>query len=103
MAFKFEDLKIWQRSLGLTLKIDELIKTFPSDERFALSSQIKRACDSMALNIAEGSTGQTSKEVSRFLGIALRSGIEVVACLYIGKKRKIVEETDFLSLYSELE
>lgn len=87
----------------MTLRIDELIKTFPNEEKFALSSQIKRACDSMALNIAEGSTGQTNKEFSRLLGIALRSGIEVVACLHLGKKRKIVVDSDFRSLYAELE
>ncbi|GAB4239577.1 MAG: four helix bundle protein [Ekhidna sp.] len=103
MAFKFEKLQVWQRSLDLTVTIDKLIKGFPSDEKYALSSQIKRAADSIVLNIAEGSTGQTNKEFSRFLGIALRSAIEVVACLHLGKKRNLINEKDFTSLYNELE
>lgn len=103
MAFKFENLQVWQRSLDLTVIIDKLIKNFPSEEKYALASQIKRAADSIVLNIAEGSTGQTNKEFSRFLGIALRSGIEVVACLHLGKKRNLIDETDFTSLYNELE
>ncbi|MEP0986483.1 four helix bundle protein [Ekhidna sp.] len=103
MAFKFEKLQVWQRALELTVEIDKLIKKFPSEEKYALASQIKRATDSIVLNIAEGSTGQTNKEFSRFLGIALRSGIEVVACLYLGKKREIINMTDFNVLYNELE
>jgi four helix bundle protein len=60
-----------------------------------LSSQIKRAADSVALNIAEGSTGLSIKEFKRFLTIAIRSGIEVVSCLYVGRERKIVSEEEF--------
>ena len=103
MAFKFENLKVWQRGLELTVKIDKLIRKFPSEEKYALASQIKRAADSVVLNIAEGSTGQSDKEFSRFLGIALRSSIEVVSCLHLGKKRSIINEEDFYDLYAELE
>jgi four helix bundle protein len=103
MAFKFEELKVWQRALEFTFDIDMLIRTFPSEEKFALASQIKRAADSVVLNIAEGSTGQTNKEFARFLGIALRSGVEVVACLHLGKRRKIISEDNFSRLYAEVE
>lgn len=102
MAFKFENLKVWQRAVELSGDVDELTKTFPKEEVYVLTSQIKRAADSIALNIAEGSTGQTDKEFNRFLGIALRSGIEVVTCLYIGKRRKIINQVDFDRFYSEL-
>lgn len=102
MAFKFENLKVWQRGVELSGEVDELTKTFPKEEVFILTSQIKRATDSIALNIAEGSTGQTDKEFNRFLGIALRSGIEVVTCLYIGRRRKIISQDDFDRFYIEL-
>lgn len=102
MAFKFESLIVWQKALDLTEKIDELTKRFPTPELYVLSSQIKRAADSVVLNIAEGSTGQSNKEFSRFLGIALRSAIEVVTCLFIGRKRKIVSEEDFSARYNDL-
>ncbi len=74
-------------------------KNFPKDELFILTSQIKRAADSVSLNIAEGSTGQSNSEFNRFLGYALRSAIEVVSCLYLAKNRKYIQENEFKELY----
>ena len=70
---------------------------------YSLSSQIKRAADSVVLNIAEGSTGQTIPEFKRFLTIALRSAIEVVACLFISKARNYIIDDTFKSKYEEYE
>lgn len=70
---------------------------------FVLTSQIKRATDSIALNIAEGSTGQSNAEFNKFLGYALRSGIEVVSCLYIAQKRDLITQQKFNELYNEVE
>ena len=99
MAFKFEQLRVWQLSIDLTDKIHVLTKTFPKEELYILTQQIKRAADSVALNIAEGSTGQTNDEFKRFLGYAIRSGIEVVTCLYIAKRRNYLANEMFLELY----
>ena len=87
MAFRFEDLKVWHMAADLSNEIDLVAKTFPVEERFSLATQMKKAADSVVLNIAEGSTGQTIPEFKRFLDIALRSAIEVVACLYLANKR----------------
>jgi len=57
MAFKFEELRVWEMAISLSAEVNVLIKTFPVEERFVLSSQFQRAADSVALNIAEGSTG----------------------------------------------
>ncbi len=103
MAFKFENLTVWQKSLGYTASIHNLTLTFPKDELFILTSQIKRAADSINLNIAEGSNGQTDAEFSKFLGYAIRSAIEVVSCLYVGRKRGLINEEDFTRLYAEAE
>jgi len=92
MAFKFEELRIWHTALEISQEVHELTLTFPKEELFILTSQIKRAADSIALNIAEGSTGQSHKEFNRFLGISLRSAIEVVACLHIAHRRGYIEE-----------
>lgn len=81
MPFKFEKLIVWQKSLQLIEKVSVLVKQFPKDELFVLTSQIKRAADAVSLNIAEGSTGQSNPEFVRFLNFAIRSNIEVVACL----------------------
>lgn len=99
MPFKFEQLTVWQLALQLSEMVNDLCKTFPKEELFVLTSQIKRAADSVSLNIAEGSTGQTNTEFKRFLGYAIRSGVEVVSCLYIARTRKYIIEKDFKELY----
>jgi len=88
MSFKFEKLIVWQKAVDLAADVYQLTKTFPKDELFVLSAQIKRAADSVSLNIAEGSTGQSNAEFNKFLGYALRSDIEVVGCLFFGTKTK---------------
>ncbi len=103
MAFRFEELKVWHKALELFNEVDILSKQFPLDERFSFASQFKRAADSVVLNIAEGSTGQTVPEFKRFLNMALRSAIEVVACLYMAHTRKYIVENDFKRLYDEYE
>ena len=72
MAFRFEELRVWQDALKLCNEIDLLTQSFPKHELYSLSSQIKRAADSVVLNIAEGSTGQSVAEFKRFLRIGLR-------------------------------
>ena len=104
MAFKFESLKVWQIALDLTDEIDTLTKkSFPKDELFILTSQIKRAADSVVLNIAEGSTGQSNAEFKKFLGYALRSDIEVVGCLYLAQRRDLIKQENFTKLYQQCE
>lgn len=86
----------------MSVEVAELTKSFPKDELYVLTSQIKRATDSISLNIAEGSTGQTTAEFKKFLGYSLRSAIEVVGCLYLAKKRNLISEAEFTSLYEKL-
>lgn len=103
MAFKFEKLIAWEKALDVSLLIHELTLTFPKDEKYVLTSQIKRAADSIGLNIAEGSTGQSNKEFSKFLGYALRSAVEVIAALHIARKRKLISDEIFQSTYEKVE
>jgi four helix bundle protein len=67
---RFTDLKVWQRSHGLTLEIYKLSKPFPGDERFGLVSQMRRAAASVPTNIAEGSKRLSNPEYAHFLNIA---------------------------------
>ena len=103
MAFKFENLNVWQKALDFDDEINNLVKNFPKEEIYILTSQIKRAADSIVLNIAEGSTGQTNPEFNKFLGYALRSAIEVVACIHIAKRRKFIDEITFNDFYLKAE
>lgn len=103
MAFRFENLKVFANAADLSNKVDNITEKFPKKEMFSLCSQIKRAADSVVLNIAEGSTGQSKPEFKRFLGISLRSAIEVVACLYLAFTRKYITENEYRDLYAEYE
>jgi len=103
MAFRFEELLVWQKALEYSNEIDLITKKFPREELYSLSSQMKRAADSVVLNIAEGSTGQSIPEFKRFLNIALRSAIEVVACLFISKTRLYINDEIFNNHYEKYE
>ena len=101
MAFKFEKLRVWHVSMDFGERIFQISLTFPDHEKFNLTSQIRRASDSIALNIAEGSTGQSNAEFRKFLGYSIRSLAEVVTCLYKLKLRKYINEDDFEKLYDD--
>jgi len=103
MPFRFEQLIIWQKAFKLSNNIDLVAQSFPRREMFNLASQIKRSADSVVLNIAEGSTGQTKPEFKRFLNMALRSAVEVVGCTMLAKERKYIDENQFRIIYDEYE
>ena len=103
MAFKFESLRIWHLSLELADEVDLLAQNFPKHEIYSLSSQIRRAANSVSLNIVEGSTGLSNAEFKRFLVIANRSALEVVGCLYLAKRRNYISDEKFGDLYSKIE
>lgn len=78
MAFRFKGVNVWPKAVVLSNEINQLVKSFPDDEKHSLLQQMMRAEDSIVLNIAEGSTGQTIPEYKCFPNTALRSGIEIV-------------------------
>ena len=102
MAFKFEKLEVWQLALELANNIHLLTRNFPKEEMFSLTSQIKRAADSVSLNIAEGSTGQSDAEQLRFLGYAQCSALEVVGALHLSLKRGYISKEIFEIHHNEL-
>jgi four helix bundle protein len=85
--FKFENLVIWQKAMDLGEDMSLLASNFPKKELYNLSSQLIRALDSVALNISEGSIGQSNPEQNRFIGYAIRSLAETVTCLHKAKRR----------------
>lgn len=101
MKFKFENLIIWQRAMDYGEEIYLITKQFPKEEIFNLNSQIRRAVDSIALNISEGSTGQSNLEYRKFIGYSMRSLAEVVTCLHKAKRRNYLDENKFEILYNE--
>jgi four helix bundle protein len=98
MPFKFERLDVWQMALDYDDLMYDLADKLLDDERFNLKSQLKSAATSIALNIAEGSTGQSDPEQKRFSGMALRSLIETVACQRLIVRRKDVADKAYLDI-----
>jgi four helix bundle protein len=98
MPFKFERLEVWQLALEHIDLIYRVSDQLPRSEEYNLKSQMVRAATSVALNIAEGSTGQTDSEQARFLGMAMRSVLETVACLHIIRRRGFVQDATSLDL-----
>ena len=101
MKFKFENLVIWKKAMELSEIIDKKALEFPKREIYSLSSQIRRASDSIGLNIAEGSIGQSNLEQKRFMSYAIRSLAEVVACLHKAKNRTYLSDEEFNLLYTD--
>lgn len=99
--FKFEKLKIWQKSMDFAEKMSSLADDFPRKEMYNLASQIRRASDSISLNISEGSIEQSIPEFKRFLGYSIRSLAEVVTCLHKAERRKYISSIIFDEHYKE--
>ena len=82
-VYGFEKLTVWQESRKFANRIYKLSTGFPSEEKFGLTSQIRRAAVSVAANIAEGSSRKSKKDFARFLQISYSSLIEVLNHAYI--------------------
>jgi len=77
MLKNYKDLKVWQKSYQLCLNIYKITKGFPKEERYGLTSQIRRAAVSVPSNIAEGYGRKTTPEYIRYLYIAYGSICEL--------------------------
>ena len=97
----FRDLLIWQKSMALVTKSYRVTNTFPKEESFALSSQMKRCSISIPSNIAEGYGRGTSKDYHRFLKISLGSLFEFQTQIEIAYNLNYISETDFSSIYED--
>ena len=96
MMYKFQKLEIYQLALDYLDLLYEIVDRLPRREEYNLKSQMPRAGTSTVLNIAEGSTSQSDPEQSRFLGMALRSFIETVACQDVIERRNYLTAEELL-------
>lgn len=81
----FTELKVWQRSHALVLNLYRLTSRFPAEERFGLTSQLRRAAASVPTNIAEGAKRTGRQDYARFLNIAQGSLAETEYLLMLGR------------------
>lgn len=89
---QYKKLQIWQEAIELVLDIYKITKSFPDEEKYNLSQQLKRASISVASNIAEGSGRNSAKEFIQFLSIANGSCLEVETQLIISQKLNYITE-----------
>lgn len=99
--FLYEKLEVWQLSMSLVDKIYVLLRDFPNEEKFALTSQIRRAAISIPSNIAEGSGRFSNKEKVHFIDIAHGSLYEVICQLSISNKAGYIEDEDLINIKKE--
>ena len=100
---KYEDLHVYQRALDLVALVYRLTASWPADERFGLTSQIRRAATSVVLNIAEGAGAGSDAEFAKFLRYSLRSKYEVMAAIAIATRVGLMAEPDAPPIRQEAE
>lgn len=97
-TFYFEKLDVWNNARILVKEIYMITGTFPDDERFGITNQIRRASTSITANIAEGMSRQTDKEKSKFINISFSSCIEVINFLIISNDLGFLDDRNYEQL-----
>src|SRR3989338_1628663 len=95
MMHSFRDLTVWQKSMDLVTLVYQLTEKFPSEERFGLTSQMRRAVVSIPSNIAEGRRRGISKEYRQFLQVSYGSGGELETQLEIALRLGYLSKSDY--------
>lgn len=90
----YRELDVWNTAVELVVEVYQLTRTWPADERFGLTSQIRRAATSIPANIAEGYARSHRGDYLRFLSAARGSAAEVETHLIVAGKVKIASRTD---------
>jgi four helix bundle protein len=101
--FRFDKLDVWHKAIEHASRVYEFTRKFPSDERFGLTSQMRRSAVSVSSNIAEGSGRTSDADFARFLEIAYGSLMEVVSQAKIAKLQGFLSTQEFEEMYRESE
>ena len=102
-TYSFEKLIVWRESIEVVKIIYNLTKKFPSEERFGLISQLRRATVSISSNVAEGTSRQTNKDKAHFTTIAFSSSMEVLNQIIISKELSFISENQYIFVREKLE
>ena len=99
---RFEELKIWQKAMDITENCYRATENFPKEEKFGLTSQLRRSAVSIPSNIAEGAGRNTNGEFTQFLGIANGSSYELLTQLYLSKRLDLITEDKVRPIINEV-
>ena len=94
----YKDLKVWEKAHHFTLKVYEVTKSFPKEELYSLTNQLRRSASSIPANIAEGSGKNSQLEFAHFLNIALGSANEAEYYLILSKDLTYLNNEEFETL-----
>jgi four helix bundle protein len=101
--FNFEKLDVWHKGLDFTDLVYRDTRSFPNDERFGLTNQMRRAAVSISSNIAEGSSRSSKTDFARYIEISTGSLFEVVSQAFIAERQGFLNNDQFQKLYRAAE
>ncbi|WOD43105.1 four helix bundle protein [Hwangdonia lutea] len=102
-TFSFEKLNVWVDSKELVKLLYSTTKNFPSEEKFGLTNQLRRASISVASNLAEGTSRNTNRDKAHFSTMAFSSLMEVLNQVIIAKELNFIEEIEYQKIRNEIE
>jgi len=102
-TYSFEKLEVWIEAKSLAKEIYKLTNNFPKEEKFGLTSQLRRASVSICSNIAEGSARKTNKDKAHFTTIAFSSAVEVLNQLILIYELNFITKDTYLKLREDIE
>jgi four helix bundle protein len=102
-TYSFEKLLVWQKSKTITVNIYKLTSTFPTEELFGISNQMRRSSVSIVSNVAEGSGRQNAKEKARYTEIAYSSALELLSQLIISLDLEYIDQESYLGIRTQIE
>lgn len=103
MKYSFENLEVWQDSRELTKKIYKITKRYPDDEKFGITSQMRRSVISVSSNIVEGSYRTSGKDKSNFMTMAYSSLMELLNQSIASLDLSYMNEVEYLEIRSQIE
>ena len=101
--FGFEKLDVWQQSIEYANCVYDVTRQFPTDERFGLTSQLRRSAVSVSSNIAAGSGRGSNPDFARFVGISYGSLLESVSQFHIAQRQQFLAQAAFDNVYQRAE
>jgi four helix bundle protein len=98
----FRQLKVWEKAHALTLDVYRSTRQFPNDERFGLTSQLRRSCASISANLAEGCARATDVDFARFVNNAAGSASETDYHLLLARDLEYLEDSLYQTLFEHI-
>jgi four helix bundle protein len=99
----YKNLEVWKKAIDLVEEIYKITKAFPDDEKYSLTSQMRRASISIPSNIAEGNRRNSQREYIRFLRISFASGAELETQMIISERLGYIQDKDIQAVNDRLE